>query len=119
MAPAGASRETRATTVRLPRPAYDQAKHFVDFEQGNLATFASLNEFFVTAIQAYIKLCRRRQIDAAFASMAEDADYQKKARLLAEEFEASDWEALGLGDDHLGEKDGQKEGDLVAAGSAR
>jgi hypothetical protein len=31
--------------------------------------------------------------------MAEDADYQKEARLLAEEFEPSDWEALGLGED--------------------
>ena len=38
----------------------------------------------------------RRQIDAAFASMAEDADYQKEAQLLAEEFWYSDWEALTL-----------------------
>jgi hypothetical protein len=101
MAPAVASRALRATTVRLPRPVYDQAKQFVDCEKKNATTFLSLNDFFVTAIQAYIKLYRRRQIDAAFAMMAEDADYQKEASLLEEEFEISDWDALRLGEDHL------------------
>lgn len=115
MAPAIASRETRATTVRIPRPVYDQAKHFVDSERTNSATFVSLNDFFVTAIQAYVKLYRRRLIDASFVAMAEDADYQKEARLLAEEFEDSDWEALRLGEDHLTVEDA----DLVIAGSAR
>jgi hypothetical protein len=98
MATAVAGRETRATTVRIPRPVYEQAKHFVDTERTSSATSVSLNDFFVTAIQAYVKLHKRRQIDAAFAMMAEDADYQKDANLLAEEFEASDWEALGLND---------------------
>jgi len=90
---------SRATTVRLPRPLYDQAKQFVDGQKMNTATSLSLNDFFITAIQAYIKLHQRRQIDAAFASMAEDADYQKEASLLAVEFEASDWDALRLGED--------------------
>lgn len=98
MAPTIAS---RATTVRLPRPLYDQAKQFVDLEKKNTATSLSLNDFFVTAIQTYIKLHQRRQIDAAFASMAEDADYQKAASLLEVEFETSDWDALRLGEDHL------------------
>lgn len=115
MAPALASRETRATTVRLPRPVYDQAKHFVDSERSTTATRLSLNEFFVAAIQAYVKLYRRRQIDAAFASMAEDADYQKQANLLAEEFEVSDWEALQLGEALFAEE----EQHLVGASSAR
>jgi len=80
---------------------YDQAKRFVDCEQRNTTTVLSLNDFFVKAIQAYVKLYRRRQIDAAFAMMAEDADYQKEASLLEEEFEISDWDALRLGEDHL------------------
>jgi hypothetical protein len=101
MASAIASRETRATTVRLPRPVYDQAKQFVESEKRSTSTSLSLNDFFVTAIQAYLKLYRRRQIDAAFATMAEDANYQKEASLLAEEFETSDWDALRLGEDHL------------------
>ena len=105
MALAIASRETRATTVRLPRPVYDQAKRFVDCEKKNATTFLSLNDFFVTAIQAYVKLYRRRQIDAAFATMAEDSNYQKEASLLAGEFETSDWDALRLGEDRLTEEE--------------
>ena len=115
MAPAIASREVRATTVRLPRPVYDQAKCFVDSEKKHTTSFVSLNDFFVTAIQAYVKLYRRRQIDASFAQMAEDADYQMEAQLLAEEFEPTDWETLRLGEDHLTEE----EFDLATAGSTR
>jgi hypothetical protein len=44
---------------------------------------------------------QRRQIDAAFSEMAEDADHQREATLLAEEFEPSDWEALKLGEEDL------------------
>jgi len=94
MATAMGAREMRATTVRIPRPVYEQAKHFVDHERTHTATSISLNDFFVTAIQAYVKMCKRRQIDAAFSMMAEDANYQKEASLLAEDFELSDWEAL-------------------------
>ncbi|HEY6448112.1 MAG TPA: hypothetical protein VIY53_16765 [Acidobacteriaceae bacterium] len=121
MASVVASRETHATTVRLPRPAYDQAKHYVAYECTSSVKFGSLNDFFVTAIQAYLKLCKRRQIDAAFSGMAEDANYQKESRLLAEEFEASDWEALGLGEDHVRGDDSviQEDDNLVGASSAR
>lgn len=115
MAPVTASRETRATTVRLPRAVYDQAKNFVDSEKQSTSASLSLNDFFVTAIQAYLKLYRRRQIDAAFAAMAEDSDYQKQASLLGEEFEVSDWEALRLGEESVSEE----ESALVRAGSAR
>lgn len=103
MAPAVATRELHATTVRLPRPVYDQAKSFVECEKQRNTPFLSLNEFFVSAIQAYVKLYKRRQIDAAFAGMAEDADYQKEARLLVEEFDPSDWEALRLGENEFTE----------------
>lgn len=93
-----AQAETRTTTVRLPRPVYDQAKCVVDKERGGGTgqTRISLNDFIVAAIKAYLKMYRRRAIDAAFAGMAEDADYQKEAKLIAEEFEFSDWAALGL-----------------------
>jgi hypothetical protein len=94
MATATVSREVRATTVRLPVPVYDQAKNYVTNAAGT--STISLNDFFVCAIQAYLKLQKRRAIDAAFAKMSEDADYQKEAQLLSEEFESSDWEALGL-----------------------
>jgi hypothetical protein len=96
------AQEIRTTTVRLPRPIYDQAKCVVDREKkGGGATVTSLNDLIVAAIKAYLKMYKRRQIDAAFAAMAEDADYQKEASLLAEEFSYSDWEALRIGEETL------------------
>jgi len=89
--------ETRTTTVRLPVPVYDQARCVVEREKkGAHGTSLSLNDLIVAAITAYLKMYQRKQIDAAFAGMAEDANYQKEAKLLAEEFEVSDWEALRL-----------------------
>ena len=38
----------------------------------------------------------RNQIDATFEGMATDADYQEEAKLLAEEFAVSDWDAWRL-----------------------
>jgi hypothetical protein len=95
-----AQTETRTTTVRLPRPVYDQAKDVVEKERGGQSRI-SLNDLIVTAITAYLKMYKRREIDAAFAGMAEDADYQKEAKLLAEDFEHSDWEALRLEEEDL------------------
>lgn len=105
-----AQAETRTTTIRLPRPVYDQAKCVVNNESGG-RTRISLNDLIVMAITNYLKMYKRRQIDAAFAGMAEDADYQKEAKLLAEEFDYSDWEALGMS-----EKDLEQE--PIYAGSA-
>jgi len=92
--------ETRTTTVRLPRPVYEQAKYVVEKEREGRARI-SLNDLIVTAITAYLKMYKRREIDTAFAGMAEDPDYQKEAKLLAEDFEYSDWEALRLEEDDL------------------
>ena len=36
------------------------------------------------------------ELDARFAEMADDADYQTEAIALAAEFERSDWEAFQL-----------------------
>ena len=99
MATTFAHPEVRSTTVRMPLPIYEQAKHFVDTERSGTSASISLNDFFVSAIQAYVTLHTRREIDAAFAGMADDADYQKQSQLIAEEFEASDWEALTVGEE--------------------
>ena len=107
-----AQAETRTTTIRLPRPVYDQAKRVVNTESGGRSRI-SLNDLIVMAITNYLKMYKRRQIDAAFSGMAEDADYQKEAKLLAEEFDYSDWEAL-----ETSEKDLEQE-PAYAASSAR
>lgn len=79
------------TTVRLPRPLYDEARKFVDCSPAE-----NINDFFVTAICNYVKMLRRKQIDAAFAGMAEDADYLKESKLIEEDFSPSDWEAFEI-----------------------
>lgn len=79
------------TTVRMPSKLYNEARRFVDHD---LVPAENINEFFVRAICAYVKLLHRKRIDAEFAKMAEDADYQKEAKLVAEEFSSSDWEAF-------------------------
>jgi len=92
-----ASRQkTRTTTVRLPRSVYEQAKLLVEKEKAGSGAVLSLNDFIVSAVKTYLKMYERKKIDAAFARMAEDADYQKEATLLAEEFAYSDWEALQI-----------------------
>lgn len=89
------------TTVRLPRSLYEEARKLVERE---LVSAETINDFFVAAILAYVKLLRRKQMDADFARMAEDADYQKEARLIAEEFSTSDWETFQMAEkDDLGD----------------
>lgn len=79
------------TTVSLPKPLYEEARSFVTSRPGRAE---SLNAFFVEAISAYVQLYERKQIDARFAAMSQDADYQKEAMLISDEFSQSDWEAL-------------------------
>jgi hypothetical protein len=82
------------TTIRLPRPLYEQAKACV--EKGYTAA-ENLNDFFIAAIQSYTRAQRRKRIDAAFASMANDAGYQREAEAVTNDFAESDWETLGEG----------------------
>jgi hypothetical protein len=79
------------TTVSLPERLYEEARSVVDTKA---TPAASINGFFVSAIRAYVKLIQRRQIDAKFAGMSEDAEYQKEAGRISEEFIQSDWEAF-------------------------
>lgn len=90
--------ESRTTTIRLPLSLYDQAKTVVEKESRDRNRI-SLNDLFVSAIATYLRMHKRRQIDAAFAGMAEDSNYQKEAMLMTREFEQSDWEALKRGDE--------------------
>ncbi len=87
------SKKRVRTTVRMPVKLYDEARKFVDHD---LVQAENINEFFVAAICAYVKLLHRKQVDADFAKMAEDADYQKQVKLIDEEFSSSDWEAFEL-----------------------
>lgn len=78
------------TTLRLPESLYRQAKRLVEKER----RAGNLNDFFIAALRAYIKATERQNIDAMFALMADDSEYQDEASRIAEEFAASDAETL-------------------------
>ena len=87
-----ASKRYQNTTVRLPRQVYERAKLVAVQSQA-----ASFNEFVVQAIEEKVQRLSEAEIDAAFAQMANDTDYQRTAIALASEFEKSDWEAFQSG----------------------
>jgi hypothetical protein len=82
-------------TVRLPLSLIHEAERFIN-ACGNCE---SINEFIVKSMRLRIDALKRRELDAKFAAMSEDTDYQKEASLIAEEFEISDWEAAKLLED--------------------
>ena len=59
---------------------------------------SSINELIVNALKRELKAQRRAEIDAEFASMAEDIEYQKEALQLESEFALGQWEAWQLGE---------------------
>jgi hypothetical protein len=84
-----ARKEYQNTTVRLPRQVYERAKTVVIRSQAS-----SFNEFVVQAIEEKVRRLTEAEIDAAFAQMAHDEDYQRNSIALAGEFARSDWEAF-------------------------
>lgn len=93
--PVTARKQYQNTTVRLPRHVYERAKTVVVQSQAS-----SFNEFVIQAIEEKIRRLTEAEIDAAFAKMAEDADYQRSSIALASEFAKSDWEAFASGAPH-------------------
>jgi Arc/MetJ-type ribon-helix-helix transcriptional regulator len=53
----------------------------------------SRNELVRIALERELAAQKRAAIDAAFAEMAEDPDYQVEAKAIADEFATADWEA--------------------------
>jgi metal-responsive CopG/Arc/MetJ family transcriptional regulator len=56
----------------------------------------SRNEFITLALRHELAAQKRLEIDAAFAVMAEDEEYQSEALKIEEEFVRADWEALEM-----------------------
>jgi hypothetical protein len=89
------ARKYQTTTVRLPKHVFEQAKRIaVRYEA------SSFNEFVIQAIEEKVRRLSEAAIDASFAQMATDPDYQRDATATAREFETSDWEALQSSDHH-------------------
>jgi len=85
--------ESVRTTVNLPAELVRRSQRFVDD-----GTVPSRNALIVAALEHFVEHLERRAIDAQFAAMADDADYQSLSLDLADEFAESDWEALELGE---------------------
>ncbi|HLB89508.1 MAG TPA: YlcI/YnfO family protein [Terriglobales bacterium] len=88
--PVAGKKQYQSTTVRLPKKVYEKAKTVVSRTEGA----SSFNEFVVQAIEEKVRRLAEAEIDAAFAQMAHDPNYQHDSIALAKEFELSDWEAL-------------------------
>jgi Arc/MetJ-type ribon-helix-helix transcriptional regulator len=84
------------TTLRLPKHLYESIKSHVQRDQT-----VSVNEFIVNALAAYVRAVERKAIDDAFLGMADDRQYQREALMIAEQFAASDAEALELSERDL------------------
>jgi Arc/MetJ-type ribon-helix-helix transcriptional regulator len=84
------------TTLRLPKQLYERIKSHVQQDQT-----VSVNEFIVNALAAYVRAVERKAIDDAFLGMADDKQYQREAVAIAEQFAASDAEALELSERDL------------------
>jgi Arc/MetJ-type ribon-helix-helix transcriptional regulator len=79
----------QTTTIRLPKDLYEQARTAVK----DAGAASSINDFLVAAVEEKLQQLREQEIDAAFAEMAHDPEYQKSAIEMAKSFERSDWEA--------------------------
>ena len=83
------TKEFQSTTVRLPRRVYERTK--VAIQRSDAAS--SFNEFVVQAIEEKLHTLTDAEIDAAFAGISSDPDYQRDSIALAKDFEQSDRDA--------------------------
>ena len=81
--------ETVRTTLTLPVNLVKRSQHFID-----VGTIPNRNSFIVTALEHFLLELERQEIDRQFEAMANDKDYQSLNQQLAEDFAASDWDAL-------------------------
>ncbi|GAX41088.1 hypothetical protein NIES4075_20570 [Tolypothrix sp. NIES-4075] len=81
------------TTLALPIELLEAADRAV--RKGKAK---SRNEFVTQALRRELAAQKRAEIDAAFASMADDIEYQAEATAIANEFVKADWEAFEIGE---------------------
>jgi metal-responsive CopG/Arc/MetJ family transcriptional regulator len=81
------------TTLALPIELLEAADRAV--RKGKAK---SRNEFVTQALRRELVAQKRAEIDAAFASMADDIEYQTEAAMISNEFVKADWEAFEIGE---------------------
>ena len=85
--------DTVRTTLTLPSDILQATDRAV--REGKAK---SRNEFVALALRRQLAALKRSEIDAAFAEMANDAEYQAEAIKISNDFADADWEAFKLGD---------------------
>lgn len=83
--------ETVRTTITVPTDLIKRSQHFID-----AGSIPSRNALIVTALEHFLSELERQEIDRQFEALAEDETYQTMNQQVAEDFAASDWEALTL-----------------------
>jgi Arc/MetJ-type ribon-helix-helix transcriptional regulator len=89
--PASAKPNLQTTTVRLPRQLYEEARGMVETGAANASSF---NELLVDSLDEKLKQLRRSRIDAEFAGMRADAQFNRESELITEQFSTNDRETL-------------------------
>jgi hypothetical protein len=85
--------KTQPTTVRLPGTLLEQAQELLASGVTGIATMSGL---IAGALEAYIKMIRKDQIDRAFLQAAEDGQYQRLSREVNDMFAITDRETISL-----------------------
>lgn len=85
-------KHTVRTTLTLPAELLEAADNAV--KQGKAH---SRNEFVALALRHELAAQKRAEIDAAFAAMVDDVEYQAEALKISAEFAMADWEAFQIG----------------------
>jgi len=85
---------TNRTTVALPADLLNGIDEAVRSGRA-----ASRNAFLARAVRHELERLQREAIDRQFEMMATDAQYQREARRIADEYASSDWEALRVAED--------------------
>jgi hypothetical protein len=79
-------------TIRLPKPLLEEVEQMIKCRREGEST----NDFIVESMQLRLNILKRKELDAKFSDMSKDAEYQRDAKLIAEEFASSDWETAKL-----------------------
>jgi metal-responsive CopG/Arc/MetJ family transcriptional regulator len=84
---------TVRTTLALPSELLEATDRAV--REGKAK---SRNEFVALALRHELAAQKRAEIDAAFAGMADDAEYQAEVVKMSNEFATADWESFQIGE---------------------
>lgn len=83
--------EAVRTTVTVPAELIERSQPFI--REGKLP---SRNALIVAALEHFLTVLERQDIDRQFEEIADDEDYKTMNQQLSEDFAESDWEALSL-----------------------